>query len=134
MKHDKDKKDYLHWLKLAKEGNPVAQLNVGVHFEKGVGVKRNYRQALFWIKKAVKKELMWAEFKLGQFYQLGRVDGKPNYKEAKRWYESASEKGDHLATRYLANMYLKGLGVDQDKDKFKWLMDKADQLKEDLPI
>lgn len=48
-----DRGDYAtahrEWLPLAEEGDPLAQANLGVMYEKGAGVPQNYAEAVRWI-------------------------------------------------------------------------------------
>ena len=45
-----------------------AQYNLGGMFEDGIGVKRDYKQALDWYRKAADQNLSQAEKQAGYFY------------------------------------------------------------------
>ena len=86
----------------AKEGYPWAQLRLGIMHELGVGVEKNITEALKWYKKASLQEAEggWAN---GQ--SLGAM-GKPGF---------YNQNSDALIAQYqMANLYLKGEGIEQD--------------------
>lgn len=56
---------------LAKEGNVVAQANLGVWHAQGIGVARNMQLAKFWIQKAAKSGYDKALANLGTIYLGG---------------------------------------------------------------
>ncbi|MDP7650289.1 MAG: hypothetical protein QGF38_01115, partial [Rhodospirillales bacterium] len=41
-----------HWTKLAEEGDPVAQYNVGVMYDEGTGINRDVSKVVAWWRKA----------------------------------------------------------------------------------
>jgi hypothetical protein len=53
---------------------------------------------------------------LGILYLEGEKHQK-NYEQARQWLTLASDRGDQLATYYLAQIYAKGLGIPKDWSK-----------------
>ena len=45
------------WLPLAREGNPKAQNNVGLMYERGLGVSQSYPEAMRWYRLAADQGL-----------------------------------------------------------------------------
>jgi len=113
---------------LAEQGLPEAQVNLGLMYDKGLGVPQNYAEALKWYRKAAvqgnAKALKWyhkaaeqgnveAQFNLGLMYE--KRQGVPqDYVEAGNWYRRAAEQGFAEAQTNLGTMYFTGLGVPKD--------------------
>ncbi len=101
------------WRPLAKQGNIVAQNNLGVMYDRGEGVPQDYAKALQWYRKAAEQGVATAQNNIGFMYDRGH--GVPqDYAEAVKWYRKAAEQGDALAQYNLGVMYDKGWGVPQD--------------------
>lgn len=56
-----------------------------------------------------------AQSALGLLYEIGFVENKSNYKEAKKWWRKAAKNGDPLAQFSLAQILEKGLDGQVDK-------------------
>jgi TPR repeat protein len=112
-----EKKDYQAALKeikpLAETGNVDAQYNLGVMYDKGLGVIRNANEAIKWYRKAAEKGQPAAQFNLGILYQHGE-SGDPDSAEAARWFQKAADQGIVEAQYSLGVMYHRGEGVPQD--------------------
>ncbi len=97
----------------AEQGDGVAQYNLGVLYDRGIGVLQNYKEAIKWWKKAAEQGYVQAQYNLGNMYSDGR--GVPqNYKEAIKWYKKSAEQGDSSSQYNLGLMYGRGQGVIQD--------------------
>ena len=59
------------WLPLAREGNPKAQNNVGLMYERGLGVSQSYPEAMRWYRLAADQGLPEANHNLGLLYYSG---------------------------------------------------------------
>ena len=70
----------------------MAQNNLGVMYDKGYGVVKDYEQALRWYRKAAEQRDAWAQFNLGVMYDNGKGVPK-DYKEALRWFRKACQTG-----------------------------------------
>jgi uncharacterized protein len=106
-----EKKEYPAALReirpLADAGNVNAQYNLGVMYDKGLGVERNAADAGKWYRKAAERGQALAQFNLGIMYQRGEVDG-PNSTEAARWFRLAADQGIVEAQYGLGVMYHRG--------------------------
>lgn len=72
-------------------------------FDKGIGTKRNYKQALKWYIKEAETGSAEAQYALGMRYWKGEklVGGEKNEDEALRWMEIAAERGHRKATKFV---------------------------------
>lgn len=72
----------------AKQGLQSAQIKLGYLYEQGLGVARDYNQALSWYTLAAqhKHDHGRAQFLIGRLYQFGLIGNGPNYAMAKQWY------------------------------------------------
>ncbi len=98
---------------LAAQGNAAAQYNLGVIYDKGLGVAQNYKAAVKWYRKAAAQGNASAQYNLGAMYGNG-LGVRQDYGEAMRWYEMAADQGNAAAQYNLGIMYDSGLGVTQD--------------------
>lgn len=68
----KDEREAARWfLKAAAQGFVVAQFNLGLIHEKGLGVERNHAEAMKWYAKAVDAEFVPAFINLAVLYESG---------------------------------------------------------------
>jgi uncharacterized protein len=106
--------------KAADLGNALAQNNLGVMYQNGQGVPRDYAEALKWFRLAGDQGIALAQNNLGAMYQNGY--GVPqNYAEALKWFQKAADQGNALGQYSLGAMYLYGRGVPQDyAEALKW--------------
>ncbi len=75
---------------LAAAGNPDAQYNLGVLYNKGLGVPKNYTAALQWYRKAVSQGNALARLSLGVMYATGQ-GVRQDYLQARVWFILAVE-------------------------------------------
>jgi uncharacterized protein len=105
-----DNKQAALWLhKSAEQGNIIAQVELGVVFDK----MQDYAQALIWYRKAAEQGNTRAEYNIGLAYQDGESVPK-DAPQAMAWYLKAADQGDAIAQLNLAVMYDQGLGIPQD--------------------
>jgi len=105
-----DNKQAVLWLsKSAEQGNIVAQVELGVVFDK----MQDYAQALIWYRRAAEQGNARAEFNLGLAYQDGESVPK-DMAQAIAWYRKAADQGDVIAQSQLGVAYEQGEGVPQD--------------------
>jgi uncharacterized protein len=101
------------WQPLAKQGDVVAQYNLGLLYANGQGVPKDDAQARQWYEKAAIQGHADAQVNLGSLYDYGR--GVPqDFKMAIRWYRRSADQGNNLAQRRLGLLYERGDGVQQD--------------------
>ena len=97
---------------LAEQENSNAQFLVGWIYERGEGVKKDYKIAVKWYTLAAEQGFADAQYNLARMYRFGYV-GK-DYKTAVKWYTLAAEKGHISAQSTLGSSYYFGQGVAQD--------------------
>lgn len=90
---------------LANQGDAKAQLKLGIMYEKGQGVKRDYTKALYWFEQSANNKNERAQLKLGVVYKYGRGI-KKDYKKALYWLEQSAKQGNSEAQLELGDMYL----------------------------
>jgi uncharacterized protein len=92
---------------LAIQGNSAAQVLLGIMFEKGQGVAKNYKEAAKWYQLSATVGNAVAQNLLGQIFEKGL--GLPkNGEEAFKWYQLSADKGYALAQRTLGLLYEAG--------------------------
>ncbi len=101
------------WQQLAKQGQAVAQYNLGLLYANGQGVPKDDAQARQWYEKAANQEHADAQVNLGSLYDYGR-GGPQDFKMAVRWYSRSANQGNELAQRRLGLLYERGDGVPKD--------------------
>jgi curved DNA-binding protein CbpA len=77
---------------LAAQGHAKAQFNLGVMYDKGQSVARNYPLAVSWYQKAAEQGNANAQYNLAFKYQMGQGVIKDETKAA-YWYRKAAEEG-----------------------------------------
>lgn len=114
------------WEKLAGENDPAAQTNLGIMYEKGIGVKRDVKTAEALYLRAANLGYAQAQFDLANLYYNGNGI-KQDFKQAGRWYMAAAMSGHLRSQYYLAQMYENGEGVPEDRmNALKWYVKAAD--------
>jgi hypothetical protein len=92
-------------LKNARQGNAVAQLYVGMHYESGSGVAKDETKALYWFDKAAKQNVAQAKYKIGEFYHQGKAGVKKDLQQALYWYKKSAQQNDIYGQRGTAACY-----------------------------
>ena len=111
----------------AEQGDAKGQYNLGVMYDKGLGVPQNYPAAFEWYTKAAEQGNINAQNNLGAMYANGE-GVKKDYAKAFEWYIKAVEQGDASAQFNLGVMYYNGSGVKQDYAKaIEWFTKAAKQ-------
>jgi TPR repeat protein len=89
-----------------------AQLQLGMYYLTGRGVKADPKKAAIWFKKAAAQGKHLAEYMLGEIYRLGN-GVKKSHPEAARWYQKAVDGGFAPSQFALGNMMMidRGEGV-----------------------
>ncbi len=105
---------YASFLAAAKEGHADSQFNVGLMYEKGIGIGKNEKDAVLWYSKAASQGNASAQFNLGVLYEHGRGTNV-DFAKANEWYRKASAQGDALAMGNLGMLYVRGQGVKENK-------------------
>lgn len=101
-------------------GDARAQLDLGLRYVTGRGVKPDEQAALRWIGQAADQENAAAQFELGSYYTL-----KPHqdYKRAADLLRRSAFQNFAPAQTSLALLYWAGAGVSEDRvDAYAWLL------------
>jgi S1-C subfamily serine protease len=97
----------------ADTGEARCQNDLGVLYERGLGVVKDLAEAVRLYRLAAAQGLADAEQNLAAAYQFGRGVQKDDA-EAAHWYRLAAEQGAPAAQNNLAILYLTGQGVPRD--------------------
>ena len=113
MGDDAAKKNFEETKELAEKGDAKAQLKLGLMYDIGRGVPKDWREAAKWYLKAAEQGDTKAQKNLGVMYRSGKGVVKDE-KEAVKWYRKAAEQGDAGAQTNLGAMYYNGGGILED--------------------
>ena len=101
------------WQPLAEQGNAHAQFDLGVMYERGLGVEQDYAEAMKWYRKAADQGDAHGQHGIAKLYSIG--DGVPqDYVEAMKWDRKAADQGYANAQFTLGVNYYAGRGSQQD--------------------
>lgn len=89
--------------KAAEAGNAKAQNSLGITYQWGKGVDRDYEQAAKWFRAAAKQNYAAAQFNLAVMYLEGQT-GDADQIKAAAWFTLAKENGDGSAVQALQRM------------------------------
>jgi TPR repeat protein len=114
-------KDYVSGLKeirpLAEEGNAIAQYNLAIAYERGLGgLQRDVKEAMGWAEKSSAQGYSRASVYLGAKYRDGK-DVSKDYKRALELFINAADKEDDAAFYDLSEMYRLGEGTERNLQK-----------------
>lgn len=93
----------------AVQGDAEAQFNLGVSYDNGKGVPKDYQQAVSWYRKAAEQGHAKAQFNLGMSYANGQGVPKDD-QQAIAWLRKSAEQGDVNAQFNLGVIYGVGSG------------------------
>ena len=107
----------------AKQGDVVAAYKLGIKYRDGVGVARNWEQALLYLQQAAVAGNVWGQIALaGMYAQSGSQD------EAKHfcWIEKAAKNGDQHAMFVAALCHADGVGTPKNlQEAARWVIEAA---------
>jgi TPR repeat protein len=111
----------------AKDGDPEAQNNLGVMYQRGQGVVQDYGQAAKWYTLAAEQGLVIAQDNLGLMYAGGHGVAQ-NYEAAVKWFAEAAEQGYPASQHNLGVLCARGLGTPRDMTRaIEWYTRAAGQ-------
>jgi TPR repeat protein len=90
-------------MKAALQGHKGAQNNVGFSLARGLGVRQDFKQALFWYLKAAAQGLPESQYLAGDALEHGE-GSTVDRRSAKSWYEKAAAQGHAKANAALARL------------------------------
>lgn len=131
-KHDRSYEKPFKWFEEeAEKGNADAQYYLGIMYENGRGVYKNYKNAAAWYEKATDQGHAEAAYQLGvlHFYgYLAEPHPIPNHEMAFICFEIAAKQGQVDAQYMVGNMYYYGDGTKKDYNKaLEWHEKAAEQ-------
>ena len=103
--------------KLAKKGDAIAQVNLGVMYKTGRGVEINGKEAVMWWSKAAEQGNLSALNNVANAYKYGKDGVSQDYLEAIKWYEKCVAQPHSFCFVEFGDMYELGLGVQEDQVK-----------------
>ena len=112
---------------LAERGDANAQAELGVRYEAGRGIERDFGEAVSRYRRAAEQGHAAAQAYRGFMYSAGRGVGR-DVEAAIRWYRRSAEQGDSLGQNNLGVMYRDGRGVGRDDEAaVRWFRRAAEQ-------
>lgn len=100
-----------YWYRKAAElGDPAAQYRLARDYARGLGLKRDYGEAVYWYRKAAVRGNAYAQVNLAIAYANG-ISVKPNPAKVVYWFRRAAEQGNAIAQNNLGVAYDIGRGV-----------------------
>lgn len=105
--------DYQKNIEAAENGDPIAQLKIGICYQTGNGIKKDETKALEWYKKSANQGNADAQTCLGLCYGMG-LGVAEDFSQAIKWWRKAANQGNAQAQYYLGNCYNHGTGVSVD--------------------
>lgn len=118
---------YMKFIEAAKRGDAAAQNEIGVCYDKGLGVTQDLNQAFQWYSKAAAQNLPLAQYNLGVCYYYGR-GVESDYVKAVEWLRKAANQKVAMAQYNLSVCYMNGQGVTQDHTMALYWLRKAVEL------
>ena len=114
--------------RLADEGDPDAQTQLGLMYKKGENVERDYIEALEWFRLAAGQGYAKGQKELGHMYDGGH-GVRRDEAEALKWYQLAAEQSGIALDQYLVGvMYYDHRSLHCDMaEAAKWIRKAADQ-------
>ena len=106
---------------------PWMQRMLGVTYEYGQGVEKDYTKAVEWYTKSAEQGDPVGQWRLGYCYAYGQGVEK-DYTKAVEWYTKSAEQGNSIGQWRLGNCYILGHGVEKDYTKaVEWYTKSAEQ-------
>lgn len=96
------------------KGRPEDQYGLGLLYETGRLGKRDYVEALNWLRKAAEQGYVPAYVEIGAMYSIGTEATSEDQVESAKWFRMAAEAGDAKSMSSLASKYERGEGVPAD--------------------
>ena len=114
-------------IRMAEQGDAVAQYNLGFSYAYGTGVPQDDARALAWYRLAAEQGLDAAQHHLGVMYANGEGTTQ-DFDEAVRWLRMAAAQDYSTARYHLGVMYANGDGVpDDEAEALAWFRESAEE-------
>ena len=99
-------------------------LQLGLLFEGGKYVPRDYTQALYWFSKAAEKDDPEAELQLGGCYHYGLGTNR-DFSASAQWYRRSAEHTNYVAMKSLGYLLMNGFGVAKNLEAAEYWLTRA---------
>ena len=99
----------------AQAGDTKAQFELADAYSEGIGVTKDPKQGLVWLRKSAAQGYVGAEATLGYMYQKG-VEIAPDAHEAANWYRKAARQNNTKAQAHLSEMLAQGFISKKEAD------------------
>jgi TPR repeat protein len=114
--------------KQAEQGDANAEVQLGVMYSTGIGMKMDKKEAVKWYRKAADQGHPVGQWNLAFMYVRGEGGLEKDYRKAWELFRKSAVQGYSDAQYDLGMMYLQGLGVDADSNEAeKWFKLASDQ-------
>jgi TPR repeat protein len=118
----------------ATSGDAASQFLVGLDYQNGDVVPRDFAQAAAWYRKAADQGDARAQYRLGLFYERG-IGVAQDDAQAAGWMRKAADQGIAEAQFHIGMSYSRGKGVPQDDAQaVAWLQKAAVQKNADAMV
>ena len=122
---DENYESAFYWFKKAADmGVTISQKNLGLCYENGNGVEKDFSKAVYLYQKAAEAGVSDAQYRLAIRYYKGE-GVEQDYSKAVYWWQKAAEVENSDAQNNLAICYYNGHGVEQDYSKAVYWWQKA---------
>ena len=108
-----EKDNFINNIDKARNGDPIAQLEIGICYQKGDGVEKDEIKAFEWFEQSARQGNADAQTCLGLCYGMG-MGVQKDFDQAIKWWRKAAYQGHPQAQYYLGNCYNHGTGVSVD--------------------
>jgi uncharacterized protein len=108
----------------AEKGNVPAMLQLGLLYESGKYVRKNYNEAFHWFGLASDKGDPEAQLQLGGCYHYG-LGTTPDFAMAAKYYRLSAAQTNYVAMKSLGYLLMNGLGVETNLDAAKYWSERA---------
>ena len=118
----------------AQQGNPRAQVNLGIYMLGRAHTPKERTAAVAWIRRAAHANLAMAQARLGSMYLYGQAVSQDTGRAVK-WLRLAADRGAPAAQLQLADLYATGTLVPVDKAQaYYWYLIAAKPARSDVTI
>lgn len=122
--------DYLlamqEWSRKVEAGDAEAMNNIGILYNKGLGVEEDEATAAAWYRRSAVLGFATGQFNLANLLYSGNGVTR-DMEQAAAWYHEAAKRGHTGAQYFLGLMYADGEGVAEDRtEALKWTVKAAD--------
>jgi TPR repeat protein len=96
INHDSERRTFERYLAQAEEGESLGQSLTGSFYERGVGVPKDYQEAMRWYRLAAAQGDVRGQYPIGNMYALG-LGVTQSDQEALKWFRLAAAQGNYSA-------------------------------------